>query len=502
MNLKFNLTIALIITFIVMSGILNGHNIPKNTSTNPFLKDISGYTEKIHHRNKATDKKMRKADKKIFVAEASKSDDELQAVVEETCAYDKQMCTADPESPMARLTNNGGMLGEALLPVLGDSDWKYTDSLYPILVSHEPIEEMTWINAARHIAASPVFLRINSDTDFDTYENVRHCFRVSRKNKVEWISTSGKVKVHNVETNTAIVELLELGWDTLIAFIEIDRRGLGKSDIEPDTTDKVSKMVPINITDSINDCPIIFPVNLQLLVSPDTAGTVSGAGPYAVGDFVIISAEPKYCHYFWRWEDINGNVISNKATDTIEMQQDSIIIAVFRKYEYFLNIIIKPESVGKVTGGMSGLYYCEHNFQLRAELIDDDPNYKFDSWRTSQGEIIRENPLINLILRRDTTVVALFVDTRIEEYDDYYDITIIPNPAKGGEFTILFDSEESQIISVELVDMAGSKIVDIYKGIASYGKQFYRVNERLPSGVYFVKFFIDDKIIVRKVIIE
>jgi predicted outer membrane repeat protein len=89
--------------------------------------------------------------------------------------------------------------------------------------------------------------------------------------------------------------------------------------------------------------------------------------------------------------------------------------------------------------------------------------------------------------------------------NDIYDISIVPNPTEN-DFSIIFDNPESQTISIELIDLSGRKIFDIYSGFASTGKQIYNVVVNnylpLPSGTYFVKFVIKGKTAVKKIMIN
>jgi len=157
-------------------------------------------------------------------------------IVSSTCFFDKQMFsfnTANSTQSQGRLTNNSGMTGTALQSVLGTTHWIFEDSLYPRL-RNMPMEE------PGYVAASPVFLRINSDTDFDTYDRVRNCFKVSNKNGVRWRSKNNRVEINN---QTGWTRLISTGQDTLIAYL-----------VEPRWGKEITKTIPITITALNNDC--------------------------------------------------------------------------------------------------------------------------------------------------------------------------------------------------------------------------------------------------------
>jgi hypothetical protein len=158
-------------------------------------------------------------------------------IVSSTCFFDLQMFY--PSNPSyftqarGRLTNNSGMCGTALQSVLGDNYWIYEDSLYPRL-KNMPMEE------PGYVAASPVFLRINSNYDYDNYNAIRYCFKVSNKYGVQWRCKNGRVEINN---NTGWVKLLSTGRDTLTAYL-----------VEPKWGKEITKTIPINIIELNNDC--------------------------------------------------------------------------------------------------------------------------------------------------------------------------------------------------------------------------------------------------------
>jgi len=102
-----------------------------------------------------------------------------------------------------------------------------------------------------------------------------------------------------------------------------------------------------------------------------------------------------------------------------------------------------------------------------------------------------------------------FVTYGAVEYDSTYgiredgtfDVLVLPNPT-DRDFNIIFDNPETQKITIDLVDIEGKNILNIFDGIANSGWQVYRVTEKLASGVYFVKIDFNSKLMVRKVVIQ
>jgi len=91
-------------------------------------------------------------------------------------------------------------------------------------------------------------------------------------------------------------------------------------------------------------------------------------------------------------------------------------------------------------------------------------------------------------------------DVSISEHDNY-NISIVPNPTEN-DFYIIFENPIEQVISIELLDILGRTILNIFDDIASEGKQIYPLDVKLLSGTYFVKFIIKEKPVVRKLIVK
>ena len=98
-----------------------------------------------------------------------------------------------------------------------------------------------------------------------------------------------------------------------------------------------------------------------------------------------------------------------------------------------------------------------------------------------------------LILLKANCVVGI-------EEDNIYDISVYPNPT-NNDFYIIFDNADEQNISIELTDMEGKFIENVYEGTAKVGKQTYKINTNLINNIYFIKFNIKNKTITKKIIV-
>ncbi|MCL2039182.1 MAG: hypothetical protein FWG85_01990 [Bacteroidetes bacterium] len=304
---------------------------------------------------------------------------EIGRAILENCHYDKQMCIyggvngVDVLGTTAHLTKD--IVGDKLASILGTADWIYTDgdSLYPQLKVFQN-------HIASKVGASPMYLDVLQESDdYDTYNNIRHCYRINTSNNVVW--TKFQANIISIEGND--VYLKNLGTDTMYA-----------------TLGEAMKTVPIIVTDTL--CSIDT-FNLTLLTNPDTIGTADTSGRYETGTLVRIVATEEDCYSFVNWTDTEGNIISEKQIDTILLISDSILIANFVRDSFELVLNIFPENTG--TAALSGYYACGDTIQIEAVAEDC---YHFANWTDAEGIVIAETEIYSIIIRSDTNLTANF----------------------------------------------------------------------------------------------
>jgi len=163
---------------------------------------------------------------------------------------------------------------------------------------------------------------------------------------------------------------------------------------------------------------------------------------------------------------------------------------------YNIKLLSVPEVGGSVIG--DGNFPPNTKTQITAIATDE---YVFVNWTDIYENVIStENPF-EVILISDTIIIANFLDTLGILEDDIFDISIVPNPT-DNDFNIIFENTEEQKISINLIDLSGRHILDIFDGIVSAGTQTYPITTKLPSGTYLVKFVIAGKQVVRKVVVR
>ncbi|MDR0927165.1 MAG: InlB B-repeat-containing protein [Ignavibacteria bacterium] len=275
---------------------------------------------------------------------------------------------------------------------LGSTNWIYADSLYPRLGS----------DAIHYVGASPVFLRYTTTTEFDRYDSVRHCFKVSVANGVTWIAKNNRV---NIGAN-GDVTLVTLGQDTLIASIGIYK-----------------KYIPITILEINNDCNSapIDTFNVTTETADTTFGTTTGTGRYPDGSKAAVGATPKECYHFVKWTDSQGNTKSINANDTIVVHSDTVWIAVFAQDSFNLRLRQNPLTSPIPTG--SGRYACGTTTTISAASA---PCYHFVNWTDSAtNAVISTNPTTTVTISKDQTIIANY------QQDTFY-LTVNASPLNGG----------------------------------------------------------------------
>jgi hypothetical protein len=147
--------------------------------------------------------------------------------------------------------------------------------------------------------------------------------------------------------------------------------------------------------------------DLLTLQNDSSYGEVIGTGTYPETDNkVIISATPYDCYRFVKWVDTSGNTISTKATDTIVMLKDSILIAIFEQYTYKIELSTMPVTlVGKVN--KLAIQPCG-KVGIEVEIIDTTNCFTFESWKDKAGNIISTKITDTIFLMKDTTLTATF----------------------------------------------------------------------------------------------
>jgi hypothetical protein len=95
-------------------------------------------------------------------------------------------------------------------------------------------------------------------------------------------------------------------------------------------------------------------------------------------------------------------------------------------------------------------------------------------------------------------------DESLELSDQLYKInsslTIFPNPATNL-VNVLFSSGQVTSITIDIIDVNGKQIQQIYQGMHD-GEKTYHWNSSLAKGTYYCQIVTDRKVITRPIIIQ
>ncbi|MCL2039717.1 MAG: T9SS type A sorting domain-containing protein [Bacteroidetes bacterium] len=290
---------------------------------------------------------------------------------------------------------------------------------------------------------------------------------------------------------------------------------LTSSDIEaPEEIITAEEIIELLITDQIGQYRPNNPVTygsleiepiptftLQLKTLPLSIGELKGDGKYQYDESVTITATTNNdCYNFLHWEDDSGNVISTQAEYTFNITSDLTLTAVFLLKEFAVTIYTYPTYMGDITGATTGTYYCDTVLNLQATPTNSEV-YAFKNWTDDNNNIISTDSNISVLITNDTTLIANFINIIGITEDDIYDISIVPNPVENY-FNIIFNNPDEQRISIHLLDISGTTILDIFEGFASQGEQNYNIDKKLSSGTYFIKIVANGNAVFRKVIVK
>lgn len=136
-----------------------------------------------------------------------------------------------------------------------------------------------------------------------------------------------------------------------------------------------------------------------------------GKNTYEENTVVTLKATPAAGYYFDQWSGKDGKSVSD--ANTIVMNGNKSITAVFSKFTYPLTITVNPEGVGTVATELvtdTDKDY-EHGQTVRLTATPTAAGYHFDSWG---GDLTgSENP-VELLMDSAKSITANFIEVKAE----------------------------------------------------------------------------------------
>jgi uncharacterized repeat protein (TIGR02543 family) len=159
---------------------------------------------------------------------------------------------------------------------------------------------------------------------------------------------------------------------------------------------------------------------LVLSSSPVAGGTTIGAGTFAQGSPVTITATPNPGYSFINWTE-NGTIVSTNSSYQFTMAGNRTLVANFT-LQYVVNLSSNPESGGTTTG--SGSYNAGTEV---AVMASPNAEYNFVNW-TDNGTIVSTDVSYIFSLNASRTLIANFVNNTYTLNVTAVNGTVVKNP--------------------------------------------------------------------------
>lgn len=260
--------------------------------------------------------------------------------------------------------------------------------------------------------------------------------------------------------------------------------------------------------------------DLVLLVEPEGAGTVTGAGEYLPGTEIEVDAVAADGYVFVNWTDLDGNVVSEVTANTITMVPGGItLIANFEEVKYNVTFNVNmtyvdgyhhaftfdPENdVVYVTGSIFG--WAEPGSEPELQTMspsDDDPMiytltielsageyaYKYflnDGWGGGEwdGDPNRTFEVVDQDVVLNDWFGSLTDPTNVEEVVPV-NLQVYPNPARD----VLNIVSSELIQEVRLINMLGQTIhtstvesANVQLNVSGFDRGIYFIQIRTDKG--------------------
>lgn len=143
---------------------------------------------------------------------------------------------------------------------------------------------------------------------------------------------------------------------------------------------------------------------LTLTASPESSGTLTGAGTYAFGSSVTVEATAADGYAFVNWTK-GATEMSTDPVYTFSMPaEDLALTANFVVDEHTLTLVSSPEEVGYLTGG--GVYAAGTEVDITATA---NAGFQFVNWTDNDGEVSAYADFTYTMPHGDVTLTANFI---------------------------------------------------------------------------------------------
>nr|WP_320026900.1 InlB B-repeat-containing protein [uncultured Acetobacterium sp.] len=163
-----------------------------------------------------------------------------------------------------------------------------------------------------------------------------------------------------------------------------------------------------------------FAVNVS--ITPDGGGTVSGAGTTDYGKAVTLTATPEAGYIFTGFMDATGNLLSSDAVYTFTLRAETDLTASFSPQTYTMTTTVNDPALGSVSNsGPDGVYPAGTAVSLQASPASGS---QFVGW-FENGQCVSQEPNYTFTATADRNLEADFSN---EEFV----LTLMADPVTGG----------------------------------------------------------------------
>ena len=240
--------------------------------------------------------------------------------------------------------------------------------------------------------------------------------------------------------------------------------------------------------------PFDFTVDVE--VTPEGSGTVSGAGTFGAGSQILLTAIPEPGWTFEYWSTGKGN---NEIIFSEEPVYEFVLNNNYKfnaSFEVFMpSLLVELEGQG-TTNPEPGEYTFEYGEEITLVATPNEP-WEFEKWIISGTEIYQQEVIITM--EENTQATAVFMQpTSVSEISNQKGLTVYPVPANRELFVVLPESGrwQIQIISVSGQNMKSRTIESTSGSPVSLSLSY------IKSGIYFVRAQNNDKIFYTRIIVD
>ncbi len=239
-----------------------------------------------------------------------------------------------------------------------------------------------------------------------------------------------------------------------------------------------------------------FEYNVEIDVTPEGSGAVSGEGTYRARSQVTLTATPEPGWVFEHWSTGQGEdetIISEEPVYAFVLNNNYHFNASFEVFFPALSLEIDGQGT---TNPQAGEYSFEYGEEVTLNATPTEP-WEFEKWIINGSDIDQQQVIITM--EENTQATAVFMEpTDVNEIKDQDGFSVYPVPASQELFVVLPETGRWQI---QVIAVTG-QIMDSRSVESSAGSPVSLNLSNFTSGIYFVKAQSNGQVFYARIIIE